>query len=186
MVPVINPITVPADWSITPSPPQIAMASRMPQPSTSRNQTTGVTFPVDSVSVVETNAIDFPVTTVVIPIIVGLLVLILIILGSTLIWARTKRAATTIQDVPSASTENEKESKSEALKTMSNITTSSVDDDENAISLTHWASKKAVSNRYESWHIGEIDQEWVRIIKNLTAQLNCIFSMNFLNLLIIK
>jgi biopolymer transport protein ExbB/TolQ len=108
--------------------------------------------------------VEFPVTTVIVPIVIGLVVMILVILGSSLAWMRMKRSgrSSSSQTGRSSSIDEEKESKVEAVKTISNMTTtSSVDEDEHAISLQHWSSKKAVSNRYESWHIGEIDQEWV-------------------------
>lgn len=109
---------------------------------------------------VKATHVEFPVTTVIVPIVIGLVVIILVILGASLGWMRMKRSGRSSQTGRS-SIDEEKETKVEAVKTISNITTSSVDEDEHAISLQHWSSKKAVSNRYESWHIGEIDQEWV-------------------------
>jgi hypothetical protein len=75
----------------------------------------------------------------------------------------------------SSSIDDQKVNKVEDLKTISNISTSSVDEDEQSISLQHWTSKKAVSNRYESWHIGEINNEWVR------TELATYFVLHFYN-----
>ncbi len=168
-VPPVRPLTRPADWSITPSPPHKALASRMPQSGTSEIQTTENPIATSSSKpgVVEADPVEFPITTVIIPIVVGLVAIILVVLGSSMAWVRIKRSGSANSETGrSLSIDDEEKSKTEALKTISNIsniTTSSVDEDEHAISLQHWTSKKAVSNRYESWHIGEIDQEWVSL-----------------------
>lgn len=161
--PPIQPVTVPADQSIVPSPPNVALASRMPQSETlTTEKTSTIGKPMNtSPEVVEANPIEFQITTVIVPVVVGLVAIILVVLGSSLVWIRIKRAGRASRNERSSSIDEEKDIKNEALKTLSNITTSSVDEDEHAISLQHWTSKKAVSNRYESWHIGEIDQEWV-------------------------
>jgi Tfp pilus assembly protein FimV len=165
VAPPIKPVTAQADWSITPSPPHQALASRMPlQTGSLETHTTEQASTVDPAGQVKATHVEFPVTTVIVPIVIGLVVMILVILGSSLAWMRMKRSgrSSSSQTGRSSSIDEEKESKVEAVKTISNMTTtSSVDEDEHAISLQHWSSKKAVSNRYESWHIGEIDQEWV-------------------------
>lgn len=141
----------------------------MPQSGTSETQTTENPIATSSSKpgVVEADPVEFPITTVVIPIVVGLVAIILVVLGSSMAWVRIKRSGRANSETGrSSSIDDEEKSKTEALKTISNIsniTTSSVDEDEHAISLQHWTSKKAVSNRYESWHIGEIDQEWVSL-----------------------
>ncbi|XP_057374868.1 fibroblast growth factor receptor-like [Daphnia carinata] len=157
--PPVKPVTERADWSITPSVPIKALASRMPQLGISETQTTEKTS-TDDPGVVKADRIEPAITAVIVPVIVGLVLIILVILGSSMIWMRSKRPRRASQGGPSSSIDEEKETKIEAVKTMSNTTTSSADQDEHAISLQHWTSKKAVSNRYESWHIGEIDQEW--------------------------
>ena len=164
MPPPFKPVTAQADFSITPSPPHKALASRMPLSGTGtlETHTTEKASIVDP-DLIKANHIEFPVTTVIVPIVIGLVVIILVILGSSLAWIRMKRSeGASHQTGRSSSIDEEKETKIEAVKTISNITTTSVDDDENtSISLQHWTSKKAVSNRYESWRIGEIYQEWV-------------------------
>lgn len=174
MAPPIKPVTAQADWSITPSPPHQALASRMPLPGSLETHTTEQASTVDPGQVKATH-VEFPVATVIVPIVIGLVVIILVILGSSLAWMRMKRSGrrSSSQTGRSSSIDEEKESKVEAVKTMSNMTTtSSVDEDEHAISLQHWSSKKAVSNRYESWHIGEIDQEWVSEICRRQSQID--------------
>lgn len=139
----------------------------MPQSGTSAIQSTEkpITTSSSKPGVIQADPVEFPITTVIIPIVVGLVAIILVVLGSSMVWVRIKRSgrASNSEAGRSSSIDDEEKSKTEALKTISNITTSSVDEDEHAISLQHWTSKKAVSNRYESWHIGEIDQEWVSL-----------------------
>ena len=57
---------------------------------------------------------------------------------------------------------NIEKSKIDAQITISNTSNASIDnDDANRLSLQDWIAKKAVSNRYESWHIKVIDKNWV-------------------------
>ena len=84
------------------------------------------------------------------PLVVVAVVAALIALGFVLVRKRS---------LAGGSIDSDQDSKVGPLKTISN--TSTDDDNEHSISLQHWISKKAVSNRYESWHIGEIDQGWV-------------------------
>ena len=113
---------------------------------------------------VESEPVDFTFTTILIPIATVVLVLILVIV-LTVFWIRMKRNGRDGRQQKggrSSSIDDQKANKNEVdLKTISNISTSSVDEDDQSISLQHWTSKKAVSNRYESWHIGEINNEWV-------------------------
>lgn len=146
----------------------------MPQLGISETETTEQASTEDP-GVVKADRIEPAMTAVVVPVIVGLVLIILVILGSSLVWMRLKRSGQASPNAPSSSIDEEKETKVDAVKTISNITTSSVDQDEHAISLQHWTSKKAVSNRYESWHIGEIDQEWVRAAPYASCCLKFIF-----------
>lgn len=163
-VPPIQPVTAPADHSITPSPPDVALASRMPSEAT-KTLTTEKTLNNDKSNpqIVEASPGEFPFSTVIIPVVVGLVVIILLVLGISLVWIRMKRRRVSRTE-RSSSIDEDKNTKTEAVKPISKTRSSSVDDDSHDISLQHWTSKKAVSNRYESWHIGEIDQEWVCLL----------------------
>lgn len=144
-MPPIPPVTLPTDPSNKP------LASPLPNKTTEK--TIPVVVPADPTT-------EFSVSTVVVLIVAGLVAVILLILAVGLVWMRMKRGRPDRTRRSSSTIDEDK--KNEPLKTtVSNTTTSSIDADENAISLQHWTSKKAVSNRYESWHIGEIDHEWV-------------------------
>jgi hypothetical protein len=113
---------------------------------------------------VEAEPVDLTDRKILIPIVVTTIIVVVLVIILAIVLIRMKRSG---QDgrhkkPRSPSIDDQKVNKVEDLKTISNISTSSVDEDEQSISLQHWTSKKAVSNRYESWHIGEINNEWVR------------------------
>ena len=125
------------------------------------NSTTDSTSQED----VEAEPVDLTDRKVLIPIVVTTIIVLVLVIILAVVLIRMKRSG---QDgrhkkPRSPSIDDPKVNKVEDLKTISNISTSSVDEDEQSISLQHWTSKKAISNRYESWHIGEINSEWVRI-----------------------
>ncbi len=170
--PAINPLTVPTSWSITPSP------ARMPDETESINgeiETSEATptAPIikqsdSSGGRVDADPVDFQLGPVIIPTVVVTLIAVLLGLVTFFFVTRMRRRHRKRSASRSSSSGDEemKDNKVEALKTISSTTmtsTSSLEEDEpRSVSLQHWTSKKAISNRYESWHIGEIDQEWVK------------------------
>lgn len=170
--PAIQPLTIPADWSITPSPARMASEAEVTASEIETPETTQTKVNMNQGSSKrEDDQLDLSANSVIIPTVVAVAVVFLSLLIIYLVvrvrrFHRQKKSASRSS---SSLDEEMKEGKIEALKTISSTTTtstSSVDDEEapspsTDISLHHWTSKKAVSNRYESWHIGEIDQEWV-------------------------
>ena len=114
-----------------------------------KNYVTGSSVTVDEVTegpVVAKRQDETAIAAVVIPAAVGVVIGVLFLVGFFV--ARKKRA--TAVDLQQPYKED-----AETKRRSSSVTTET-------ISLQHWTSKKAVSNRYESWNIGEIDQSWVK------------------------
>lgn len=166
--PPIQPLTVPADRSITPSPstmPEKNFELAPAENETAEGTPTVVSKEDPPMDTADT-LLSLNLTTVIIPIVVVLAV-VLLALGVFFVVVRLRRSGKRSVASSTSVDAELKESKADALKTISSTTitsstSSTSTDDDTSISLQHWTSKKAVSNRYESWHIGEIDQEWVR------------------------
>jgi hypothetical protein len=142
-------VTTAADPSITPSPPWPQSTALL---SSVEGQTT--TKATESIPAARPRDQEIDMPTVVVPVVVVVAMILLLVVGVLVIRRKSQKRM---------SIDGEKGNKMETLKTVSNTTTaSSTDGDaDTSITLQHWISKKAVSNRYESWHIGEIDHEWV-------------------------
>ena len=96
--------------------------------------------------------------TVAIPAAVAVVIVTLCLLGFFVV----RRKRLTAVDSPPSEKENP-----ETKRRSSSVTNET-------LSLQHWTSKKAVSNRYESWNIGEIDQSWVFFLSNKTQKQICL------------
>lgn len=89
------------------------------------------------------------VAAVVIPVVVAVVGVVLFMLGFLIV--RRKKRSSAEGSIDGAQPSKSKANAAKAMNPSANQET---------ITLQHWISKKAVSNRYESWHIGEIDQAW--------------------------
>ena len=96
------------------------------------------------------------VAAVVIPVVVAVVGVVLFMLGFLIV--RRKKRSSAEGSIDGAQPSKSKANAAKAMNPSANQET---------ITLQHWISKKAVSNRYESWHIGEIDQAWVSSLDHI-------------------
>lgn len=157
----MQPVTRPAVQSITPSNINRPLASQMPANSTSTNSVDSSASTTPSAVEVEptqddnnTAAVSF---TVIVLALISLaafgMVVLLMRLKRSDKWCSARRASSSSQGSAV------KDAHQDAIKTISaassTFTSSTLSDDGQGISLQHWSTRKAVSNRYESYCIGE-------------------------------
>ena len=151
--PQVEPIATAARPSITPPPPEPLSTALASSPEAGGAETTEVAGADPAAEPRESSSDKM---TVVVPVAVVVAVGVLAAVG--LLLMRRKKTKKRL------SIDGDKIHKMETFKTISNSSTASTaaaDDADTSLSMQHWTSKKAISNRYESWHIGEIDHEWV-------------------------